>query len=404
MNTLKVSVVGGGVSALTTAVVLAECGHDVQIHFVSRDDAARRGDGRSTGDAASAFAEQAGHTASGAAAAFWTPFSVGVYQRRWAIDSLARFQAIVHRDARQETGVFNGALKFLFADRDAAEKALSGPLWWTRIPSTRTTSGEPTVVESTAPALSLDGRDLPFAVCARAPVVDMSRYLPYLCRYARECGVDFRGSLQRTSLAEAAEGRQAVVACGGYETPALLRDGDELPMRPLVGQLVAGRLERRVGREDVVKAAVGDASRPAYVVQSADENIAWLGGTLMAVDVQRLFHARLQPCPDEESRIRRQCEQLVGPIAPVLIDGRTVARLGARPYRDRVRVELLRELLPGNALAVANYGHGGAGVTLSWGCAGEVLRIVEQSLGQPAEASDLVDLTRVAAAGANQLL
>jgi D-amino-acid oxidase len=48
--------------------------------------------------------------------------------------------------------------------------------------------------------------------------------------------------------------------------------------------------------------------------------------------------------------------------------------VGLRPARSAVRLE--RETpRPGSTL-VHNYGHGGAGVTLSWGCAGEVSELV----------------------------
>jgi D-amino-acid oxidase len=44
--------------------------------------------------------------------------------------------------------------------------------------------------------------------------------------------------------------------------------------------------------------------------------------------------------------------------------------------RSTVRVEAER-VAPG-CLLVHNYGHGGAGITLSWGCAAEVVELVEQ--------------------------
>ena len=47
---------------------------------------------------------------------------------------------------------------------------------------------------------------------------------------------------------------------------------------------------------------------------------------------------------------------------------------GLRPARPSVRLER-EEVTPGNWV-VHNYGHGGAGVTLSWGCAGEVADLV----------------------------
>jgi D-amino-acid oxidase len=43
--------------------------------------------------------------------------------------------------------------------------------------------------------------------------------------------------------------------------------------------------------------------------------------------------------------------------------------VGLRPVSETVRLER-EEVAPGK-LVVHNYGHGGAGITLSWGCARE---------------------------------
>lgn len=48
--------------------------------------------------------------------------------------------------------------------------------------------------------------------------------------------------------------------------------------------------------------------------------------------------------------------------------------MGLRPVRPSVRLEA--EVLDGGVVLVHNYGHGGAGVTLSWGCALEVTATV----------------------------
>jgi D-amino-acid oxidase len=48
-------------------------------------------------------------------------------------------------------------------------------------------------------------------------------------------------------------------------------------------------------------------------------------------------------------------------------------RVGLRPARHLVRLEWSE--VDGLAL-IHNYGHGGAGLTLSWGCAAEVGRLI----------------------------
>ncbi len=47
---------------------------------------------------------------------------------------------------------------------------------------------------------------------------------------------------------------------------------------------------------------------------------------------------------------------------------------GLRPVRSTVRLE--RERVAPNRWLINNYGHGGAGVTLSWGCADEVVSLI----------------------------
>jgi D-amino-acid oxidase len=54
-------------------------------------------------------------------------------------------------------------------------------------------------------------------------------------------------------------------------------------------------------------------------------------------------------------------------------------RIGARPTRATVRVEA--EWQEDGTVVVHNYGHGGAGVTLSWGCAEETERLLTASEG-----------------------
>ena len=51
---------------------------------------------------------------------------------------------------------------------------------------------------------------------------------------------------------------------------------------------------------------------------------------------------------------------------------------GLRPGRDAVRLEA--EPLGERCTLLHNYGHGGAGFTLAWGCADEVVRLAKDAL------------------------
>ena len=79
----------------------------------------------------------------------------------------------------------------------------------------------------------------------------------------------------------------------------------------------------------------------------------------------------LAPRPEVSARILRDCAA----VFPALRGARVVTeRVGLRPCRPEVRLEA--EALPGGRVLWHNYGHGGAGVTLSWGCARELTAAV----------------------------
>jgi D-amino-acid oxidase len=103
----------------------------------------------------------------------------------------------------------------------------------------------------------------------------------------------------------------------------------------------------------------------AYIVPRSQDII--LGGTADDGD------ERLAPDPATALAIVERCAALEPRLrdAPILQH-----RVGLRPGRPSVRLEAERPA-PGKLL-VHNYGHGGAGVTLSWGCADEILTICGQ--------------------------
>ena len=85
----------------------------------------------------------------------------------------------------------------------------------------------------------------------------------------------------------------------------------------------------------------------------------------------------MAPRPEVSARILRE----LAAVFPSLADARVVAeRVGLRPVRPTVRLEA--EPLPGGRVLWHNYGHGGAGVTLSWGCAAELTAGVARSFSK----------------------
>ncbi len=77
-----------------------------------------------------------------------------------------------------------------------------------------------------------------------------------------------------------------------------------------------------------------------------------------------------RPDPALAERILARAAEVV----PQLARARVLRhRVGLRPARPQVRVEAEQR---GPTRVVHCYGHGGAGVTLSWGCAEEVVGVV----------------------------
>jgi D-amino-acid oxidase len=104
-----------------------------------------------------------------------------------------------------------------------------------------------------------------------------------------------------------------------------------------------------------------DEQALTYIVPREDTVV--LGGTA------EVGSTELRPNLAIAEGIRRRCAALV----PAVADARVLEhRVGLRPGRSAVRLE--REDRGGNVV-VHCYGHGGAGVTLSWGCAAEVARL-----------------------------
>jgi D-amino-acid oxidase len=187
-----------------------------------------------------------------------------------------------------------------------------------------------------------------------APAVNMPVYLEYLRRRYEGRGGTVAAQTV-TSLGSVAA--PVVVNCTGIGARSLVPDDDLVPVR---GQVVV-----------VENAGIGEFyldhgdGGPRYVYLFPHGDVAVLGGSAHegADD--------LAPRPDVRARILRD----ITAVFPSLRGARVVAeRVGLRPVRPEVRLEA--QALPGGRVLWHNYGHGGAGVTLSWGCAADLTAAV----------------------------
>ena len=312
-----VLVVGCGVSGLSCAHELAQAGASVRI--VARS--------------------QPPQTTSNVAAAFWFPYFAFPRRRvlSWAARSWHRFASLAERP---EAGV-----RMAEAVELLREPPQNRP-WW-----------EDAAVDVTAAPADW----LPPGFVAGwkfvAPVVDTRRYLPWLIEQNEALGVTIgRGELR--TLADATAQASIVVDCAGLGARELAPDADVQPIRGQIVQLKNPGLTRVLLDE-------ADPERICYVVPRGDDVVCG-GTTEPGVDDRA---AR----PEDREAILRRCIALEPRLATAKVLADVV---GLRPGRSAVRVEAEQR---DGALVVHDYGHGGAGVTLSWGCAEDVAALVGRS-------------------------
>lgn len=179
------------------------------------------------------------------------------------------------------------------------------------------------------------------------PVVEMPIHLQFLVGEVQRLGGRFE---QRDVHDLAQVDGEVLVHCTGLGARRLANDAAVQPVR---GQIV--RTARLVGEFVIDDDNPGGVT---YVVPRAHDCV--LGGTSEPGD------ADLAERPEQSRAILARCAALQPALAGAVPQSVAV---GARPGRATVRLE--RETLPDGRTVVHNYGHGGAGVTLSWGCAEE---------------------------------
>lgn len=271
-------------------------------------------------------------TVSAVAAAIWYPYRAAPVDRvlRWGEVSLREFVRLADDP---ETGVMLRDGLEIFRD------PVPDPWWAAAVTGFRRAAA------SDLPEGYADG----FAL--RLPVVDMSVYLGWLQRCVEAEG----GRVARRTVAHlggAAGLADAIVNCTGLAAREVVPDPEVYGVR---GQI-------QVVRAPGVTRFLIDDGGPTYIIPRGADVI--LGGTADEHFDDATFS------PVAAASIRERCVGLV----PELADAPVLAgRVGIRPCRSAVRLEA--ETVDGTRV-VHNYGHGGSGVTLSWGCADEVIALV----------------------------
>jgi D-amino-acid oxidase len=212
-----------------------------------------------------------------------------------------------------------------------------------------------------------------------APVIDTDVYMQWLLGEARKAGCRIlerkvTGSLrdQEQSLARQ-YGVDAIVNCTGLGANELTGDA----MSALRGALIRvrndGRSIPRITQAHCVSHDGSGENRGFIFIVPRGKDMLVLGGLAepneWALDIGLHNYE-----PIREMYLR--CLEFLPVLRGCTIDAAEPVRVGLRPFR-RQNVRL--EWEPGTRI-VHNYGHGGSGVTFSWGCSLEVAERVETLL------------------------
>jgi D-amino-acid oxidase len=314
----QVVVVGAGVSGLTSAICLADAGWPVRVWA----------------------AAQPLQTTSVVAGAVWAPprsSERAAPTLAWAAESLRVFSDL--------------------ADDPTTGVQLAPALAAGELSEANAKSAAATLIPSLRPA---DPADMPdgFGAGFRAtvPMIDMPQYLGYLTARlaAAGCAIETH---RVESLAEAAGAAPIVVNCTGLGARELVGDRT---VRPLFGQHVV--LSNPGLRQLFLEMNRG----PEWTCYFPHPQRVVCGG----ISIPDRWD--LTPDPHVADQILQRCRR----VEPRLAEAEVIETItGLRPDRPSVRVEI--EPL-GAARCVHNYGHSSNGVTLSWGCARDVVRLLSE--------------------------
>ncbi len=304
-----VAVIGAGVSGLTCATLFAEQGYQTTIFA----------------------AETGAETTSSVAGAIWFPYDAAPLDAviAWALETFAVLQPLCADPASGVSMIEQRAFV------RAGEAAI--PDWAVSLGARRLAAAE-------VPPIFTSGYTLD------VPLTDTTRYLPYLTTRFRNAGGEIRGGIRFEKLEEAPADHALVVNCSGVGARTLLPDPEVEPHR---GQVVL------VGGVAQTHATVCDDPPLMYAIPRAGDCV--FGGSNDLSDDRN-------PDPATSARILADCSRALEIEPPPVLR----ERVGLRPYR-RSGICLRADRLRDGRTVIHNYGHGGSGFTLSWGCAQAVL-------------------------------
>ena len=318
-----VAIIGAGVSGLTCGVVFAERGYRTAI-----------------------FAKETGQqTTSGAAGALWFPYDAEPAERviPWALET---YKALVDLSREARAGVSMIELR-----QFSRAGEIEIPDWAIPLGAQAVIPSPSTSPRAGSAQRSLESFKSGFSL--RVPLMDTTIYLDYLANRFVAAGGSIAANVQFKQLEGVDRKFDLVINCAGIGARELVQDLDLEPHR--------GQVAVVPSIEDFSCAIVCDDVPLMYAIPRRNDCV--FGGT-------NDISSDLAVDPATTDRIVAECSRVLNIEKPNVL----TERVGLRPFR-KSGVRLERDQLVDSRTVIHNYGHGGSGFTLSWGCAREVLKL-----------------------------
>lgn len=308
----NIAIVGAGISGMSSAFLLKDKGHEITIF-------------------AKAFSP---HITSNRAAAFWFPYHIRNDKRgiKWCRQSYAFY---LHMADQPYTGISMQKLVKVLRKGVKEEEAV----WVDFMPPGSMRVMQPNELSE----------DMAIAYEVQVPLIETQIFLPFLQSSLESSGVKFIEKAIE-SLEELTFTFDVVINCSALGSRSLCNDDTIIPVRGQVG-LLAPSDKMFIYLEN---------EKPLYIVPRKDAVI--VGGT---------YEEGIETDETEPATIDRLLNNAYEAF-PFLKQQKILGSwAGLRPYRKEVRVEAET-----GTRIIHNYGHGGSGFTLAFGCAGDVANMV----------------------------
>ncbi|KAI8959567.1 FAD dependent oxidoreductase [Daldinia sp. FL1419] len=220
-----------------------------------------------------------------------------------------------------------------------------------------------------------------------APVIDTDKAMVWLTELVESKGAHLVTDTIRDDLVEIEDvlrdrfEADAIVNCTGLQAQELAGDDSVYPIRGGLIRVINDGVDfPKVDAALTITADAAHSANEIIFLVPRNDNILLIGG----ITEPHEWNLDLTLDTPIIRRMRERCEKFLPGLENARVDPEYPFAQGLRPFRGQnVRVE--RELRRTGSRIVHSYGHGGAGWSLSFGCARDVATLVDEAIeGLPA--------------------